>query len=329
MSAALSLAFAQAPQPFGVVDQTLGRFDRDTLQPVGPTLEAAEPHTRPVLSPDGKRFAIGLSSPGEPGIPVTGKGRVGLWIVDPAAMRVERQIRAGIAAESVVFPGMVAAVLQDGALIVVDPDDGRIVHRRQVGFTFSTSGGVHAGGRGVMVNEVRRGRGVEVVVVSASGAVRTKFVRMPGVARSVGLTADGDRAYIAGGGRVAVLDPASMRVTTHRIDADARSAAVSGGSLAVAGPRGLRIYETASWALVARDTKSRDVHVSGNLFISSGRGQVTARDVRGGVRWRAAGSVAAVAAGRVYAQTAVLDAATGERVGTHPRSNYLLRLISG
>jgi hypothetical protein len=48
-----------------------------------------------------------------------------------------------------------------------------------------------------------------------------------------------------------------------------------------------------------------------------GRG-ITARDARTGrVRWRADGSVLAVAAGRVYTQEATLDLATGERVGAH------------
>jgi outer membrane protein assembly factor BamB len=324
----LAPATAKAQQPLGVVDHTLARFDRDTLQPVGPVIEAAETHSVPVMGPGATRFAIGVSSPGEPGIPETGRGRVGLWVVDAAAMRIERQIRTGIAAESVVCPGKVAAVLQDGALVVVDPDNGRIVSRRQVGFTFGTPQGIHASGRGVIVNEIRRGRGVEVVVVSAAGAVRTRFVRMPGVGRSVGFASDGTRVYVVGNRRIAVLDPRTMRFTTRRFDGSARSAVVAGGSLAVAGPGGLRVYDRSNWRLLARDNRSALVHASGNAVIASGDGRITAHDTASGrVLWRAAGSVGAVAAGRVYAQPAVLDATTGVRVGTHPVPNTLLRLI--
>ncbi|MDA0172120.1 PQQ-like beta-propeller repeat protein [Solirubrobacter taibaiensis] len=319
---------ARAQQPLGVVDHTLARFDRDTLQPVGPVIEAGETHSMPVMAPGGGRFALGVSSSGEPGIPETGRGRVGLWVVDAGAMRIERQIRTGIAAESVVFPGKVAAVLQDGALVVVDPQNGRIVSRRQVGFSFGTPQGVHASGRGVIVNEIRRGRGVEVVVVSASGAVRTAFARMPGVERIVGLASDGTRAYIVGNRRIAVLDPRTMRVRTRRFDGNARSAVVAGGSLAVAGPGGLRMYDVANWRLLARDNRSAFVYASGNTVVASGEGRITTRDSASGrVLWRASGSVGAVAAGRVYAQPAVLDAATGARVGTHPVPNTLLRLL--
>ena len=318
---------ASAQQPLGVVDQTLARFDRDSLQPVGPTIEAAETHTHPIMQPGAKRFAIGVSSSGEPGIPTSGQGRVGLWIVDAEAMRVERQIRAGIAAESVVFPGMVAAVLQDGALIVVDPNSGRIVSRRRVGFSFGTPDGVHVRGRGVMVNEIRRGRGVEVIVVSRSGAVRTAFVRMPGVRRSVALATDGDRAYIVGNRRIAALDPTTLRVSTRRFDGITTTAAVAGRTLAIGGPRGLRMYDTKTWRLLARDNRSASVFASGSVIVASGKGRTAAHDASGRVLWRSVGSAAAVAAGRVYAQPAVLDVATGKRVGTHPEPNTLLRLI--
>jgi len=319
---------ARAQQPLGVVDQSLARFDRDTLQPVGPVIETAETHAFPIMGPGARRFAIGVSSPGEPDIPETGRGRVGLWVVDVTAMRIKRQIRTGIAAGSVVFPGKVAAVLQNGALVVVDPDSGRIIRRRQVGFSFGTPQGVHAGGRGVIVNEIRRGRGVEVIVVSASGAVRTAYVRMPGVKRTVGLASDGERAYVVGHRRIAVFDSRTRRASVRRVDGDARSAVTAGGSLAVAGPSGLRIYDSSTWRLLAHDDSSESVHVSGTTVIASGDGKVTAREAASGrVVWRAAGSVAAVAAGRVYAQPAVLDAATGERVGTHPVPNTLLRLL--
>ncbi len=53
----------------------------------------------------------------------------------------------------------------------------------------------------------------------------------------------------------------------------------------------------------------------------------TLRTASGRVLWRSAGSAGAVAAGRVYALPAVLDLATGARVGTHPKTYTLLRLL--
>lgn len=320
-------AAAHAQAPLGVVDHTLARFDRDTLQPVGPTVALPEAHAMPILEPSGRRFAIGLSSPGDPGIPTTGKGRVGLWVVNAADLRVERAVRAGIAAEAVVFPGMIAAVLQDGALVVVDPDDGRIVSRRRIGFTFGTPQGAHVAGRGVLVNEIRRGRGVEVAVVDAGGRVRRTFVRLPGVGRTVALATSASRAYLVGDRRIAVLDPKTLRHTTRRFDGTAGTAAYAHGALAIGGARGLRIYDTRTWRLRARDRHSTFVDIAGGTFIAGGHDRVTARSVAGRVLWRAPGNAAAVAAGRVYAQPAVLDAATGERVGTHPLSLTRLRVI--
>jgi hypothetical protein len=153
-------------------------------------------------------------------------------------------------------------------------------------------------------------------------------VRMLGVGRSVGFAGDGTRAYVVGNRRIAVLDPRTMRCTTRRFDGNARSAVVAGGSLAVAGPGGLRVYDRSNWRLLARDNRSALVHASGNAVIASEGGRITAHDAASGrALWRAAGSVGAVAAGRVYAQPAVLDAATGARVGTHPVPNTLLRLL--
>jgi hypothetical protein len=56
---AASLAAATS---IGVLGHTLARFDRDTLQPVGPQTQILEPHAPGVLSPDGKRPAMGVST---------------------------------------------------------------------------------------------------------------------------------------------------------------------------------------------------------------------------------------------------------------------------
>jgi hypothetical protein len=98
-----------APEPFGVVEQTLGRFDRDTLVPIG---VSANP------------------GPGAgPG------GRVGLWIVEPSRMQVEHAVQTRIAAEAVAYPGVVAALLQNGRLITVNPRTGAITARHAVGYS--------------------------------------------------------------------------------------------------------------------------------------------------------------------------------------------------
>jgi hypothetical protein len=112
---------ALAQTPLGIVENTLGRFDRDTLQPVGPTINLPEPHAAPVFAPDGERFAIGLSKAGVDRTP-----RIGLWIVDPDQMTVVHEVHTGIAAEAVVYPGVVAALLQSGELLVVDPKNQRL-----------------------------------------------------------------------------------------------------------------------------------------------------------------------------------------------------------
>ena len=82
-----------------------------------------------------------------------------------------------------------------------------------------------------------------------------------------------------------------------------------------------------NWRLLARDDRSAFVYASGHTIVASGHGRVTAHAASGRVLWRSAGSAAAVAAGRVYAQPAVLDLATGARVGTHPKTYTLLRLL--
>jgi outer membrane protein assembly factor BamB len=326
---ALAPATALAQQPLGVVGNTLGRFDRDTLRPVGQTIPVAEPHTGPAVSPRGGRFALGVSSSGSPGLP--GVGRVGLWIVDATAMAITHEVRTGIAAEAVVYPGVVAALLQDGGLVVVDPDSGRILSRRGIGYSHCAPPAVQAARRGVIVNELGPG-GAEVAVVEPEGQVHTLFVRIDTSAvgcRRVSLVAAGDRAYIVGRDRVVALDPRTRRTRTYRLGdlGRQRSAAAVPGGLAVASERGLRLIDTATWKVRWRDTTARSVLASGNTVIATGR-DVRALDARTGrLRWRAPGRAAAVAAGRVYAQTGVLDLRTGARRGTHPTLTTALWII--
>jgi outer membrane protein assembly factor BamB len=327
---ALAPANALAQQPLGVVETTLGRFDRDTLRPVGPTISVREPHTGPALSPRGGRVALGVSSPGSPGLP--GVGRVGLWIVDPASMTITHEVRTGIAAEAVVYPGVVAALLQDGGLLVVDPDTGRIRSRRHVGYSGCAPPAIHAARRGIIVNQLGPG-GAEVAVVEPAGQVRTLRIPIDTSAvgcRRVSLVAGGDRAYLVGRDRVVALDPRARRTRVHRFGdlGRERSAAAVPGGLAVASERGLRLIDTAMWKVRWRDATARSVLASGATVVATGS-DVRALDARTGrVRWRAPGHAAAVAAGRVYAQPSVLDLRTGARRGTHPTVTTAIRLIS-
>jgi hypothetical protein len=317
-------AAARAETPVGIVEQTLGRFDPDTLQPVGPVLDLPEPHARPVFSPDGGRFALGLSKAGEDSTP-----RIGLWIVDPEGMTVEQEVHTGIAAEAVVYPGVVAALLQNGELLVVDPETGRILSRRGVGRSSCAPEAVQLPGHGVIVNEVRASV-VEVTIVEAGGRVRTLSIRMRTPdrhCRKVAVAASRKRVYISGADTVVELDPVSRRVTRHRF-AGGTGAAVVPGGLAIAGPRGVTVLDTTTWKRRWRDRSARSVLTSANTVIVTGS-DVRARDARTGtLRWRASGQALAVTAGRVYAQPAVLDLRSGERVGTHPPTTFALRFAA-
>jgi hypothetical protein len=321
LASLLAPATAAAQRPLGVVEQTLGRFDRDTLQPVGPTLDLREPHAAPVFSPDGERFAIGLSKAGS-----AGTTRIGLWIVDPDQMKLVHEVHTGIAAEAVVYPGVVAALLQSGELLVVDPKSGSVRSRRGVGYTSCAPPAVQVPRRGVIVNEVRS-RDVEVTIVASGGRVHTLSVPLRSPARrcrKVGLAASDDRVYITGYDSVIELDPVARRTAAHRV-AGGTSAAIVPGGLAIAGPRGVAVVDTATWKTRWRDRTARSVLTSGGTVIAGG-GDVRARDARTGrLRWRANGHALAVAAGRVYAQPAVLDLRTGERVGTHPPATSSFR----
>ena len=312
---------AAAQQPLGIVDMQFARLDPDTLAPAGPVIESAETHTRPVLSPDGARFALGVSESG------SGGGRTGLWVGEAAQPRITHRVATGIAAEAVVFPGVVGALLQDGRLVVVDPETGAITRSRQVGWSSCAREGVLAAGRGVIVNEVRAD-GAEVAIVDARGRISTRFVRLrPSARRCVALVADGERAYIVGRDRVAALDPATRAVTMHAVRGRPTTAVSVPQGLVVAGAGGARLYETRTWRTVWHDRRARSVLASGDTVVATGDGVRALDAATGRVLWRAEGTAAAVAAGRVYAQPAVLDLVTGEQVGTHPMPNTRIRLV--
>ena len=311
------------PTPLGIVEQTFGHFDRDTLAPLAPSLPLPEPHARPVFSPDERRLALGLSAPG------TNQGRVGVWIVDPARVKVLHAVVTGIAAEAIVYPGVVAALLQNGRLAIIDPTSGKIRSRRQIGRTSCAPEAVQTVTRGVIVNEIERDK-VEVTIVDPRGKVHT--LRLPlktseRNCRKVGLAADAKRAYVTNAHRIAAIDPVTGHVDITRATAGTDADAVPGG-LAVAGTAGLAVVDTKTWKTRWRDRSARTVKTQANTVVGTGHGKVSARDARTGhLLWRAPGAALAVAAGRVYAQAAVLDLATGEQAGTHPEVFSAIRFV--
>ncbi|HEY6892042.1 MAG TPA: hypothetical protein VI300_29840, partial [Solirubrobacter sp.] len=317
-------AEAPTPTPLGIVEQTFGHFDRDTLAPIAPSLPLPEPHARPVFSPDERRLALGLSAPG-----AGGNGRVGVWIVDPAHVKVLHAVETGIAAEAVVYPGVVAALLQNGQLAIIDPESGKIRSRKAVGRTSCAPEAVQTKDRGVIVNEIR-GDEVEVTIVDPRGAVHTlrlPFKTAQRTCRKVGLAADATRAYVTTAHRIAAIDPVTRHVETVRFTGGTDADVVPGG-LAIAGTQGLAVVDTSTWKTRWRDRSARNVQTAANTVIGTGARKITARDARTGrVLWRKPGSAQAVAAGRVYAQPAVLDLATGEQVGTHPEVFSAIRFV--
>lgn len=327
----LAPAIASGQEPLGVVDQTLGQFDRDSLRPAGPTIEVLEPHTGPALSPNGRRIALGVSSPGSPNLP--GVGRVGLWLIDKTTMTVAHEVRTGIAAEEVVFPGVVAALLQNGDLVIVDPVSGRIRHRRALGWSSCAPAGIEVAGRGVLVSRIQS-NGVDLAVVDANGRVRTKFVRVSTSAtgcRRVQLVSNRGRAYIVGRRSIVSFNPATRKASSHAFSdlGRNRSAAVVPGGLAVASERGVRLYDTTTWHERWRNAQGTSVLASGSTVIASGRGYLRALGARTGrTRWRFPGNAEALAAGRVYALPEIRDIKTGAIRGTHPASLTAIRLVS-
>jgi hypothetical protein len=126
-----------APMPLGIVwpDATLARLDPRTLQPQRPQIVLGEYHSAWSFAPDGAQLALAISSPGEEGIPVVGeRGRIGIRIIDVQRMTVVRDISTGVAAEALgwLAPRRLAALLQSGELVVLDPATGAILRHRQV-----------------------------------------------------------------------------------------------------------------------------------------------------------------------------------------------------
>lgn len=341
---ALGALPASAQQPLGVVGETLGRFDPDTLEPVGPAIEVGEAHAAPAPSPEGDRFAMGVSESAPPG--ATSSRRVGLWIVDAGRMEVVHRVQTGIAVEAVAYPGVIAGLAQDGSLLVVDGETGAIVRRRRVGWSHCAPGAVEVGGVAVFVNQVHA-RAAELATVDAAGRIRTARIalrggpRVRGGCRRAELVADArrGRVLVVGGSQIAAVDVTSLRVRRHAIGdraADRTAALLPGDLLAVAGTRGLRVLDLRTWRLRWRDRAARYVDADGSTVLAVGRSRVRGRDAATGrPRWSARGETIFVAAeaGRAYVQgtrnVRVLDLTSGREVARRPPIFTRIRFAGG
>jgi hypothetical protein len=342
MLSAMAASLAAATS-LGVFGHTLARFDRDTLQPVGPQTPIIEPHARGVLSPDGKRLAMGVSTSPPPGQ----RGRIGLWIVDAAKLRVVHQVSTGIAAEAVAFPGVVAALLQGGELVIVDPATGQITARRRTGADSLCGPRSEAFAGGAVVPLLGPGANPRLALVDARGRIRVVRLRLRvgrGTCPTMGLAVDraGNRAFAAtGDGQVAEVSLRTRRVRYHRTDVRTsaprwRAAWVPGAGLAVvAAGSGLHMLDPKTWRTRWRARDAKDLALSGTTLVTAGDG-VRAYEPDGHRRFHALGRRAVgwfeVAAGLVYADDGrglnVLDLGSGRVRSRLPPTNYGFWLLN-
>jgi hypothetical protein len=323
--AAFLLAFAPAaavaaPRPVGVVGETLGRFDRDSLALSGEGTPVLEPHAPGVLSPDGRRVAMGLSMAPPAGV----SGRIGLWIVDSKTLHVVHAVPTGIAAEQVAYPGVVAALLQSGALVVVNPDTGEITHRYELhtGSICTARPASYPGGAVFLL----AGSPLRLANVDAAGRVHIVTLGRLRSANcsSFALAVDPARrqAYVAAGDKVAEVALATRHVRYHAVRGSRTGRRVArwvpGAGLAVAGGGKLRLLDPRTWRTRWSVPGATGVAVTGTSVLAVGDG-VRAYSYSGRLRYRALRGetidALELAAGRAYAQSlqhvTVLDAATG------------------
>jgi len=222
---------------------SLVRLDPRTLK-ASTRAEIGEYHGTWSLAPGGvRRLAVGLSAPG-------GGSRIGIRIFDLDSLRVVRDIETGIygAGLAWVSPRRIVAALGSGSsrirdpktgrwriralgseAAVVDPESGKVLHRRSLGA--STLDATFAATPRGLVALVPRAGVVRLVLADADGGLRSVTlwrtpVRLRHRARGgslrerAGLAVDptGEHAYVFGAGSlVARVDLRTMRVGYHQL----------------------------------------------------------------------------------------------------------------
>jgi hypothetical protein len=195
--------------------------NRRTLQPGVPWTELGEYHDAWSLSPDRRLAAFGISAPGD-------EGRIGIRVIDLGTFQIVKDIAAGIAAEAVgwIAPDRLAAFLQSGEVIVVDPASGEELAREALGATSCPFTPQNAVTRLGFVFVVAVAGSARLVVADAQGRVRTvrlgdiSLGEAHGICQEAGLAVDRRRlvAYVVGAGApVAAIDLRTLRVTRHRV----------------------------------------------------------------------------------------------------------------
>lgn len=342
-----------AAAPVGAFNGVLTGIDRDTLAPVGPFLNVAEPHAAGQFSPDGTEFAMGLSADG-------GQGRrIGLWIVRADSLEVRHAIRPGIATSDVAFPGVVAGLLQNGELVVIDPASGRIEQRHRLRSVQECGNRRPFQQQGWAAFPILRpGEQVRLAVVSAKGKVRVVSLpklryRVPTtMCGEVGLTGDmqGNVYVVAGHGEIAKVDlkTRAVRYLPNRVWRGCPSgrtctprfqaAWVRGVGLAIAGEHrvsgsgratralGLFIVSARTGSARLIDPAAKTVHISGSTVVVSGsgvRGYTRAGKRRFSIPTGDALFPPQVADHRMYLpevdQVRIIDLQAGRLIGSTPR----------
>jgi hypothetical protein len=276
----------------------LSRLNALSLKPTSRALRIGEYHDAWSVSPDRRKLALGLSMPG--------RRRVGVGVVDLATLKLVRKVQTGIAAEAVAWlaPRRLVAGLQDGRVTLVDPASGEIVRE--------------ARGRGEPRRSTRTrsllivlfadpffGGPARLAVVDAHGRVRSamldrirlrvRTVRGRPHADGAGLAVQParDRAYVvAAGAPVAVIELRTMRVSYHRVEPLAVTAAarerqrralwVGNGRFAIYGhdvvagaggkdkvvAAGVRLVDSRDWSSCTLDARaSTAVVADGRLLV--------------------------------------------------------------
>lgn len=263
----------------------LTTVDRLTLRPTGtPILEIPEPHGLPSVARGGQRLAIGVSTSN----PDPSQGRVGVQIVNVRRRTVSRAVATGIAAEAVEWYASrrIAALLQDGRLVLINTVSGRIVATTSFGKLQCTyQSGQAAQGRAVFL--VARPGAPAVVAVarkdSTMGRLTLPRVRFAGRrCQTRAMAGDGEYAYVSapGTGSITRIRLATMDVDVHRVPglpgaATRQLAWARRGRLVVAGadasrPAGAVVVDTERWRARSLDHDASAVRRVGPRVLTFG-----------------------------------------------------------
>jgi hypothetical protein len=221
----------------------LARFGPVSLRRLSPQIEIGEYHRTWSISPDGRQLALGVSagsaSATQPPRPL--RRRIGIYIVDLETMKLVGELQTGVAAVAVEWlgPRLLAAALQRGGTVFLDPRTGRIV-RRWRAFSFPDASAPARDGLVLLFPKVREA-GASAPLIRVSGPPRLAIVDAGGRLQSVtlkriqlgiaeiagtfyedraALAVDPvrGRAYVAAAdGPVAEVALRTMRVTYHEV----------------------------------------------------------------------------------------------------------------